>query len=67
MVLNPEMIDYIEGDESSFEKDTLEGLANAGNLAAYKHTGFWQCMDTQRDKELLEKFISEGDAPWIKW
>ena len=67
MVLEPSIFDYIEGDETSFEKDTLEGLANAGNLAAYKHTGFWQCMDTQRDKELLEKFISEGDAPWIKW
>ena len=67
MVLEPSIFEYIEGDETSFEKDTLEGLANAGNLAAYKHSGFWQCMDTQRDKELLEKFISEGDAPWIKW
>lgn len=67
MVLEPSIFDYIKGDETSLEKDTLEKLATSGNLAAYMHTGFWQCMDTQRDKELLEKFISEGNAPWIKW
>ena len=67
MVIEPSVFDYIEGDETSFEKDTLEKLAVSGKLVAYKHSGFWQCMDTQRDKELLEKFISEGDAPWIKW
>lgn len=67
MALEPKIFDYIEGDETSLEKDALEKLAEEGNLAAYKHGGFWQCMDTQRDKELLERFIKEGNAPWIKW
>lgn len=67
MVLESKIFDYIEGDVTSLEKDTLEKLAEEGNLAAYKHGGFWQCMDTQRDKELLERLIKEGNAPWIKW
>lgn len=67
MVLEPKVFEYIEGDTTSLEKDTLERLVEEGDLNAYKYEGFWQCMDTQRDKELLEKLIKEGNAPWIKW
>lgn len=68
MVFEPEIFDYIEnGNDIIFEKDPLENLALRGNLAAYKHEGFWQCMDTQRDKERLEALISSNMAPWIVW
>ncbi len=68
MVLDPKIIDkYIEGDETVFEKAPLEGLSSDGELMAFKHNGFWQCMDTQRDKMLLEKLWKKGDAPWKKW
>ncbi len=68
MVLDPKIIDkYIEGDETVFEKAPLEGLSADGELMAFKHDGFWQCMDTQRDKMLLEKLWKNGDAPWKKW
>jgi glucose-1-phosphate cytidylyltransferase len=67
MVLNPEIIDYIDNDGTVLEKDTLEMLANMGELKAYQHNGFWQCMDTLRDKILLEKLLKEGQAPWKVW
>lgn len=67
MVLNPEIIDYIEGDHTIFEKEPLESVANEGQLKAFKHEGFWQCMDTLRDKELLEKLWSNGQALWKVW
>lgn len=67
MVLEPEIFDYIEGDFTRLEKDTLEKLAELGKLAAYKHNGFWQCMDTQRDKQLLEDMLLKKVAPWVKW
>ena len=67
MVLNKEIFDYIDGDSTIFEKDCLEKLANDGQLMSYKHHGFWQCMDNIREKELLERLISSGKAPWIKW
>lgn len=67
MVLNPEIFDYIDGDETVFEKKPLETLAKQGELKAYTHEGFWLCMDTQRDKLSLEKRIEEGDAPWMVW
>jgi glucose-1-phosphate cytidylyltransferase len=67
MVLEPQIMDYIDGDDTIFERAPLEKLAKEGNLGAYKHNGFWQCMDTQRDKELLEKLILENNAPWVKW
>ncbi|HVM41680.1 MAG TPA: glucose-1-phosphate cytidylyltransferase [Acidimicrobiia bacterium] len=66
-VLEPEAIDYIDGDETSFEREPLEHLAKDGQLAAYRHYGFWQCMDTLRDKRLLESLWSSGDAPWKVW
>ncbi|MGM9682749.1 MAG: glucose-1-phosphate cytidylyltransferase [Eubacteriales bacterium] len=67
MVLDPKVLDYIEGDTTVFERDTLERLAKDGELMAYRHDGFWQCMDTQRDKDNLEKIWSGGQAPWKKW
>jgi len=67
MVLDPKVIDYIDGDATMFEKEPLERLAKDGQLMAYKHDGFWQCMDTQRDKEMLEKIWMSGEAPWKMW
>ncbi len=67
MVLQPEIFDYIEGDATVFEKQPLEAMASMGQLMAYRHDGFWQCMDTQRDKETLEKLWNSGKAPWRKW
>ena len=67
MVLNPEIFDYIEGDQTVFENDSLEKLANEGELMSYVHIGFWQCMDNIREKDMLEKLIQEDSAPWIKW
>ena len=67
MVLDPEIFDYIDGDATVFEKKPLETLAAKGELVAYPHKGFWQCMDTMRDKEMLEDLIAKKKAPWIKW
>lgn len=67
MVLEPEIFDLIEGDSTVFEKYPLEQAAKSGQLGAYKHHGFWQCMDTLRDKQLLERLWAEGTAPWKKW
>ena len=67
MVLEPEVMDYIEGDSTVFEKGPLEVLANTGQLKAYLHNGFWQCMDTLRDKNLLEELWAGGHAPWKVW
>lgn len=67
MVLEPSIFEYIAGDECVLEKYPLETLASEGNLMAYEHTGFWQCMDTMRDKELLENLWEENKAPWKNW
>ncbi|MDF2537576.1 MAG: glucose-phosphate cytidylyltransferase RfbF [Herbinix sp.] len=67
MILNPEVIDYIEGDKTMFEEEPLEALAADGELICYKHGGFWQCMDSIRDKERLETLWTTGDAPWKVW
>ena len=68
MVLDPSIIDkYIDGDETVFEKDALERIAKDGELMAFRHEGFWQCMDTQKEKETLEKMWKRGQAPWKKW
>lgn len=66
-VLNPEVFDLIEGDHTVFEKEPLESLARQNNLVAYKHNGFWQPMDTLRDKHLLEDLWRTGNAPWKLW
>ena len=68
MVLNPEVFNYIpEGDEIVFEQTPLEKLSKDGELVAYKYNGFWQCMDTQRDKMKLEELWKTGNAPWKVW
>ncbi len=67
MVLEPQIMDYISGDESVFERYPLERLSDEQQLVAYKHEGFWQCMDTMRDKELLDKMLASGNAPWKVW
>ena len=63
-VLEPGVIDYIEGDDTTWEREPLEGLARDGELSAYRHTGFWQPMDTLRDKVVLEEIWQSGKAPW---
>lgn len=67
MVLEPEIFEYLEGDDTIFERDALEKLALKGELMSYLHRGFWQCMDNIREKELLEKYLKAEQAPWKKW
>ena len=66
-VVDPKAIDYIEDDATVWERQPLEAMAQEGRLAAYKHYGFWQPMDTLRDKMLLEELLAKGQAPWVKW
>ena len=66
-VLQPEIVDYIPGNQTSWEFDALEKLASDGQVVAYQHETFWQCMDSIRDVHLLEKLWSEGNAPWKIW
>ncbi len=65
-VFNPKIFDYIEGDRTTLEAEPLERLATEGQLKAYLHDGFWQCMDTVRDREKLNEMWNAGDAPWAK-
>jgi len=66
-VLSPEVIDYIQGDETIWERQPMERLAEQHNLAAYLHNGFWMCMDTLRDKLRLEELWDSGNSPWKVW
>jgi glucose-1-phosphate cytidylyltransferase len=66
-VLARQVLDYIEGDETVWERGPLERLATEGQMSAYLHTSFWQCMDTLRDRQLLEGLWDEGRAPWKVW
>lgn len=66
-VLSPKVIDYIEGDQTFWEREPMEKLARDKNLSAYTHTGFWHPMDTLRDKNYLEKLWASGKAPWKIW
>ncbi|WP_298723313.1 glucose-1-phosphate cytidylyltransferase [uncultured Ferrovibrio sp.] len=66
-VLEPEVLDYIDGDDTVWEREPLERLAAEGNLVAYRHRGFWQPMDTLRDKSVLEGLWQKGEAPWKIW
>jgi len=66
-VLEPEIDEYIDGDDTQFEHEPLERLAAEGQLMAYRHDGFWQCMDTLREKHILENYWTSGDAPWKTW
>ncbi len=67
MVIEPKVFDLIKNDVSNFEKDILTKLADMGQLNAYVHHGFWQCMDTLKEKEYLEKLYNSGDCPWKIW
>ena len=67
MVFEPKIFDYIEGDSTIFERGPLSKLVEEGQLAGYVHKGFWQCMDTLREKEKLEEYWNSGKAPWKKW
>lgn len=67
MVLQPEVLDMIRNHRSSLEGELLEELASMGQLAAYNHDGFWQCMDTLRDLKYLEGLWTDGEAPWKVW
>ena len=66
-VLDPSVIGYIAGDDTSWESEPLEKLAREGNLRAHMHKSFWQPMDTLRDKNRLEELWATGDAPWKVW
>lgn len=66
-VLEPGVFDYIDGDEQMFEQEPMERLAQNNQLMAYKHHSFWQCMDTLREKHLLESLWNSGEAPWKMW
>ena len=66
-ILEPGVFDYIEGDATQWEKEPMEGLARDGELMAYRHPSFWQCMDTIHDKKRLEKLWAEGSPPWALW
>ena len=67
MICNPDLFDYLAGDETVLEQEPMRRLAADGELKSFYHRGFWQCMDTKREKELLEKLWSEGKAPWKVW
>ena len=68
MVLEPEIFSYLTDDPMvTFEAEPMEKLAKEGQLGAYKHEGFWRCMDTQRDKIQLENMLTKGKAPWVLW
>lgn len=67
MVLNPEIFDYLEGDDTVFEQGPMQRLAAEGQLKSFYHDGFWQCMDTQREMNKLEELWQSGRAPWKIW
>ena len=66
-MLEPKVIDYIADDSIMFERQPLESIAAEGQLMSYKHDGFWQCMDTLRDKEKLDSMWESENAPWKVW
>jgi glucose-1-phosphate cytidylyltransferase len=67
MVMEPGVLEHLAGDEDSLEVSVLERLGRADQLAAYRHPGFWQCMDTMRDKQALERLWASGAPPWKRW
>ncbi|WP_022766607.1 glucose-1-phosphate cytidylyltransferase [Butyrivibrio sp. XPD2006] len=67
MVLQPEIFNYLEGDDTVFEREPLERVASTGNLMSYRHEGYWQCMDTILEKNKLEKLVAKKQAPWMVW
>ncbi len=67
MVLEPKIFDYLVDDSTIFEREPLERLSSERQLSAFKHNGFWQCMDSMKDHKYLEELIATGRAPWILW
>ena len=67
MVMNPEIFGYLKDDTTVFEKEPMQQLAQAGELMSFRHNGFWQCMDTQREMQKLESLWQSGNAPWKVW
>ncbi len=67
MMLNPGIFEYLEGDSTILEQEPMRNLAAAGQLMGFRHDGFWQCMDTQREKQKLEELWATGNAPWKRW
>jgi len=67
MVLEPEIFDYIEGDSTVFEAEPLEKLCEEKQLLSYKHDGYWQCMDTKKENEMLQDLLNKNKAPWKVW
>lgn len=67
MVLQPKVFDLLDGDSCVFERKPLETMAKQGELMSYIHEGFWQCMDNIREKNMLEKLLSNNNAPWKRW
>lgn len=67
MMIDPRVLDYVEGDHISFEQQPLQRVAAEGQLVAFEHDGFWQCMDNQRERQLLETLWASGKAPWKRW
>lgn len=67
MVLEPEIFNYLDGDKCVFEREPLQKLAEQEELVSYLHSGFWQCMDTKKEHEALEKMWGNGEAPWKVW
>ena len=65
-VVEPKILDFIENDQTVFEEEPLEKAAQINEFHAFKHEGFWYCMDTQRDKDFLEKLVNQGTIPWIE-
>jgi glucose-1-phosphate cytidylyltransferase len=66
-VLEPGVLDYVDSDQAIWEREPMERLAEAGELSAYRHQGFWQNLDTLRDKMVLEELWTTGEAPWKVW
>ena len=67
MVLNPQVFDYLKDDTTVFEREPMERLASEGQMKSFYHSGFWQCMDTQREMKKLEALWQSGNAPWKIW
>ncbi len=67
MMFNPGIFDYLEGDSTILEQEPMRNLAAEGQLMGFRHDGFWQCMDTQREKQKLEELWATGNAPWKRW
>ena len=66
-MLHTDVVDYISGDDTIWERDPVERLVSEGQMMGFQHDGFWSCMDTLREKRMLEALWADGDAPWRVW